>query len=266
MRCLDMLHAYGMTKLNLAGGEPLLYPELVHRLIRFAKEELQVVVSIVSNASQVNADWLAENKNYLDYFAISCDSANDSINATIGRRERNASESDHTEKVLQAAQWCHDLSIPLKLNTVVCIHNVHEDMTHFVRKVKPIRWKIFQVLLLQGENTGQSARRIANDLTVTSEQFQAYVDRHHCLQEEGIAIAPEPNDDMQNSYLLLDECLRLLNCANDGKEAGVPVMEIGAHEAVSRSGFDKAAFLRRGGNYYEKSMPTATCRSFSVAW
>jgi radical S-adenosyl methionine domain-containing protein 2 len=42
-----------MNKLNFAGGEPLLYPDYVSNLVKYAKLELGVTVSIVSNASQV---------------------------------------------------------------------------------------------------------------------------------------------------------------------------------------------------------------------
>ena len=65
---------------------------------------------------------------------------------------------------------------------------------------------MFQVLLLDGENTGKDtgSLRDARDLVITDEQFQAFLDRH----KHQPSLVPESNEVMRDSYLLLDEKMR----------------------------------------------------------
>jgi radical S-adenosyl methionine domain-containing protein 2 len=62
------------------------------------------------------------------------------------------------------------------------------------------------VLLLDGENTGDatSSLRDARGLTITDEQFQAFLDRH----AQQPSLVPEDNKAMKDTYLLLDEEMR----------------------------------------------------------
>ena len=48
----------------------------------------------------------------------------------------------------------NELGYGIKLNTVVTSANAHDDMTKIVKKINPTRWKIFQVLKIEGENDG----------------------------------------------------------------------------------------------------------------
>jgi radical S-adenosyl methionine domain-containing protein 2 len=45
----------------------------------------------------------------------------------------------------------------LKLNTVVNRLNYAEDMRENIESLDPFRWKVFQVLELEGENVGEGA-------------------------------------------------------------------------------------------------------------
>lgn len=74
-RDLRLLKEAGMRKLNIAGGEPFLYPHLLTELLRYCKEELSIEsTSIVSNGSKIREKWLRENCQWLDILAVSCDS------------------------------------------------------------------------------------------------------------------------------------------------------------------------------------------------
>lgn len=58
------------------------------------------------------------------------------------------------------------------MNTVVTSANKSEDMTDFVRRLRPKRWKVFQMLPLEGENVGSNAtQRNAWGLEVTPVYF-----------------------------------------------------------------------------------------------
>lgn len=65
------------------------------------------------------------------------------------------------------------------------------------------REQVFQVLLLDSENTGPDSNslRDARNLTITKEQYQAFLDRH----ARQTSLVPEDNDAMKDSYLLIDE-------------------------------------------------------------
>lgn len=243
-RALRLLREAGMQKLNISGGEPFLQPTFIGEIFRFCKEELHLdSTSIVNNASKVTERWLDEYGRYLDIMAISCDSFDPETNVLIGRAEGGSGA--HIGRVFRVAQWCRDRGIRLKINTVVNKYNWEEDMTLAIEELAPFRWKVFQVLLLDGENTGQEngALRDARDLLVTGEQFAAFLERHRELP----CLVPEDNDAMRDSYLLLDEKMRFLNSQGGVKTPGRSILDVGVQEALMDAGFDERAFLRRGG-------------------
>ncbi|EXA31715.1 hypothetical protein FOVG_17035 [Fusarium oxysporum f. sp. pisi HDV247] len=72
--------------LNIAGGEPVLYPRLQTELLQFVKEELGLEsISIVSNGSKITEKLMRENFQWLGILPISCDSFNPETNKKIGR-------------------------------------------------------------------------------------------------------------------------------------------------------------------------------------
>ena len=62
------------------------------------------------------------------------------------------------------------------------------------------------MLLLDSENTGAEtgSLRDARNLTITKEQFKAFLERH----ASQTCMVPEDNDSMKDSYLNLDEKMR----------------------------------------------------------
>lgn len=42
-----------------------------------------------------------------------------------------------------------------RINSVILADNVDEDMTEAIKRLQPIRWKVFQCLLIEGENAGE---------------------------------------------------------------------------------------------------------------
>ena len=62
------------------------------------------------------------------------------------------------------------------------------------------------MLLLDAENTrpDSNSLRDARKLTITKEQYQAFLARH--AQQR--SLVPEDNDAMKDSYLLIDEKMR----------------------------------------------------------
>lgn len=157
-----------MRKLNIAGGEPFLHPKFLGELLRYCKEDLDLEsVSIISNGSKIRDKWLRQYGRYLDILAVSCDSFVQATNKAIGRGE-NGQDGDggHVAQVFRVAEWCREYGIMFKLNTVVNIHNWDEDMAAQVAELAPFRWKVFQCLIVEGENEDETRKHDSSPFMV----------------------------------------------------------------------------------------------------
>ena len=244
-RGLQLLREAGTEKINFAGGEPFIRPYLLGRLCQTA-HEMGMAVSIISNGSLITEEWMKQFGYYVDVLGVSVDSFDPATNAEIGRG--GDANNQHVQRMLRVRQWCRDYHIQLKINTVVCKYNWEEDMTQQIQTLDPVRWKIFQVLVLQGENAGPSHGdlRDATVLTITDDQYKSFVDRHRSHFSSKVLI-PESNEVMQNSYLLLDEDLCFLDCSDGGKVPSASILDVGVETALNQAGFDFDMFHKRGG-------------------
>ncbi|XP_052601735.1 radical S-adenosyl methionine domain-containing protein 2 [Peromyscus californicus insignis] len=244
-RGLLLLKQAGMEKINFSGGEPFLQDrgEYVGKLVRFCKEELALPsVSIVSNGSLIRERWFRDYGDFLDILAISCDSFNEDINVLIGRGQ---GKKNHVENLQKLRKWCRDYKVAFKINSVINRFNVDEDMNEHIKDLSPVRWKVFQCLLIEGENSGEDALREAERFLISNEEFEAFLERH----KEVSCLVPESNQKMKDSYLILDEYMRFLNCTGGRKDPSRSILDVGVEEAIKFSGFDEKMFLKRGGKY-----------------
>jgi len=248
---LALLKEHGMEKLNFSGGEPFLHKKPLGELVRYCKEDLRLAsVSIVSNGSLIDRRWMEDFGHHLDILAVSCDSFDADVLQSFGRCTKSG-KTDHIAQTMQVREWCAEFNVVFKMNTVVNAKNVHEDMTQFVHMLKPKRWKVFQALLLTGENVGENKTgRDARHLAITDEAFQMYIDRHRADPAVASVLVPESNEQMRDSYLILDEHMRFLNCTAGGKTPGRSIFEVGGvSAALQDAGHDVAMFYSRGGEY-----------------
>lgn len=246
-RGLRLLTEAGTKKINFSGGEPFLidHGRYVGELTRFAKEECQMATSIVSNGSLIAEKWFEMYAKYLDILAISCDSFNDDCNWQAGRTNghQNHSQISHVRRV---RDLCDKYGIIFKINSVIHALNCQEDMTYPIEELAPVRWKVFQCLLIDGENMGgENQLRDARPLVITDAQFQDFCQRHQHLT----CFVPESNLAMRNSYLILDEKMRFLDCTKGRKDPSPSILDVGVEAALDRSGFDEKMFFERGGQY-----------------
>ncbi|KAH0621994.1 hypothetical protein JD844_023850 [Phrynosoma platyrhinos] len=243
-----------MEKINFSGGEPFLHEkgEFVGKLVQFCKQELKLPsVSIVSNGSMIKERWFKHYGEYLDILAVSCDSFCEEVNVLIGRGQRG---KNHVENLHKLKEWCHRYGVAFKINSVINRFNVEEDMNEQIKALNPVRWKnmeisgflkVFQCLLIEGENTGEDALREAERFVISEEDFERFLQRHKDVS----CLVPESNQKMRDSYLILDEYMRFLNCSNGLKEPSRSILDVGVQDAIRFSGFDEKMFLKRGGKY-----------------
>lgn len=245
MRGLKMLQEAGMEKINFSGGEPFIegrQGNFLGEMVRYCKEELSLSVSIVSNGSLIREQWFKDYGKYLDILAISCDSFDEEVNIKIGRyhpRER------HLDILRRVRDWCYEYQVAFKINTVVNHYNKFEDMSEAITALNPVRWKVFQCLLIEGENVGEGALRKAESFSISSEEFQSFLLRHNSVK----CIVPETNEKMRNSYLILDEYMRFLDNTGGRKVPSKSILDVGVKHGLNASGFDEKMFYKRGGKY-----------------
>ena len=211
LKIIHDLAEAGVEKINFVGGEPMLHPFLDAWIME--SKYVGMTTSIVSNGTRMTREWLESMKPHLDWLGLSVDASDDKIHAIMGRA--NATEfkngvSGHLERALDIADIANELGYGIKLNTVVTSANSHDDMTEVVKKINPTRWKIFQVLKIEGENDGR-----VEALLVSKLKFERYIRTHiNSLESTSIQIVPENNDAMLGTYAMIDALGRVYTNKN----------------------------------------------------
>lgn len=138
------------TRLNIAGGEPLLQGDAVVRAAEHARA-LGMEVSIITNGSRLTPHLMARLAPNLSLLGVSVDSWAPESNRAIGRTDRRGRHMDLSQlsEVVDLGRRMNP-SMHVKLNTVVNRVNHHEDMMPLVQALRPDRWKVLRVLPVQG--------------------------------------------------------------------------------------------------------------------
>ncbi len=238
---VDRLAQAGFEKINFAGGEPTLcswLPDLIRR-----SKAHGMVTSIVTNGSRITDQWLDGLNRSLDWVALSIDTVDPEKLKQLGRALRGT-DSITEEEYLRIASDIKRYEIRLKINTVVTSETWQEDFTGFIKLAKPERWKMLQALPVKGQNDAYIA-----DFEITTEQFEAYVQRNRIVENDGIAIVPEDNDMMTESYVMIDPAGRFFDNVQGTYNYSKPILEVGVERALEDVSIDSKQFHKRGGRY-----------------
>lgn len=239
---VDRLIDAGAEKITFVGGEPTLIPWL-DELLERAKSR-GVTTMIVTNGFLLTEPLLDRFAPHLDWIAFSVDSADDAINRASGRAGKKSGLVLSADELLRRAEMARSRGIKLKLNTVVHRLNQAEDMSAFVARLRPRRWKIFQVLPVEGQNCGS-----VDALLIKTSDFEAYIDRHRHLEAKGVRVVPESNDAMRGTYAMVDPAGRFFDNTKGGHHYSRPILEAGVNEAFAEINFSTERFVERGGLY-----------------
>ena len=235
----------GAEKLTFVGGEPTLCPFLGDLLTE--AKNCGLTTCIVSNASGLNKDFLKKWNHVIDWIGLSIDASNDEIHSKIGRglrKDLSKGRSHHLELAKEVWNDCRSFGIKMKLNTVVCKVNLNDDMSDLVLELKPERWKIFEVLPVDGQNDGD-----VDELLLEKGEFEIWLKRHSWISNEGIPFIPESNKEMRGSYAMLDALGRFYTNDNGGHDYGESILDVGVMPAWKNNIFHEQKFLDRGGIY-----------------
>lgn len=260
IRVVEELARLGFKKITFAGGEPTLCNWL-SRLIQTAKS-YGLTTMIVTNGTGLSDDFLTKNRAYLDWIALSVDSVNkvtneDSGRAIVGKKALSLDDYKNIVDKIKAYGY------GLKINTVVHAKNHEEDLTEFLQYANPIRWKVFQVLPIVGQNDGK-----VDEFILTKKQFDNFNSRHEHLQHEGIKIVIENNDAMKGSYAMVDPAGRFYDNAKGKHNYSKPILSVGAEIAIQQVDYSTEKFKNRGGEYdwtKPMAMPSKITLSGEVA-
>jgi radical S-adenosyl methionine domain-containing protein 2 len=238
LEVVRQLAAAGFQKITFVGGEPTLCPWLIE-LIQEAKK-LGMNTGIVTNGTRLTADYLSELRPYLDWIGLSVDSLNEETNVSIGRAitGKKALNRNHYYELVELINSFRFL---LKINTVVNRLNLEENLSEFIRRSKTSRWKVFQVLPIEGEND-----RFIRNFEISSYEFDAYLQRH---SELGEILVPERNEVMKGSYAMVDPAGRFFENSTGALQYSQPILTVGVKEAYRQSHPSAQKFFDRGGVY-----------------
>ena len=149
---LEKFRHSGICKINYAGGEPFLYPEIAE-LCKVSKR-MGFKVSIVSNASLIDEYVLSDLEGSLDWLGLSVDSISEDTERKLGR---DCNGGNHIENVVSVADMAHRHKISVKLNITVVRQSVEDDFTDLICRIDPQRVKVFQMLSLRNVNPDADA-------------------------------------------------------------------------------------------------------------
>lgn len=115
---LSAIYKTDNLRLNLAGGEPFLVKNL--GLIIQTAHQIGFKVSIITNASLLNKDFIVRYVPYLSVLGMSIDSALNHTNRLIGRCDRyqRLINTDSLKSVVSLIRE-HQRDLDIKINTVV---------------------------------------------------------------------------------------------------------------------------------------------------
>ena len=194
-KCVDKISEYFILnninngRINLAGGESLLYPNL-DRLIDYIHSK-NIRISIITNGSLIKKDFIELIKNRVDMIGISVDSLSSKINSKIGRGTCQLLPDENF--YLEKCQIIKNSGIKLKINICVSKLNIKSNFQNFLEIVKPDRLKILQMVVQENVNNK------IKDLQVSEKEFNNFINKY---KEFNPII--ENKEDIEQSYLILD--------------------------------------------------------------
>jgi len=232
---LTQMMTWSSVRLNIAGGEPLLYPKQT-RYIAETATGLGMKVSMITNGSYLTEELMIDLAPHLSLLGISLDATHNEINKLIGRSDNKGHQLfiDELQIAIRTGQRLNP-EMQLKLNTVVNKANYHHDMSKLVKTLKPNRWKVLRMLPV-----------LNSDLSVDDMQFCSFIAQHASFSE---LMCIEDNDQMSESYIMVDPLGRFFqnseNSGTTGYAYSSPIIESGADRALKEINFCTNKFLER---------------------
>lgn len=150
IKIINKLRNLGVDAITFAGGEPLLYPDII-TLLEYSKY-LGITNKLVTNGTKLNETSIHDILPYVDKLAFSVDSPSQYVNEESGRGKNHY---QHIKEVLPyiKANFPH---LPIEINSVTTRINYQEvefmfdTLSSELTKYGIKRWKIIRFSSLRG--------------------------------------------------------------------------------------------------------------------
>ncbi len=215
---------YKVVNLNLVGGEPLLSKN-INYIIEKAFN-LGFNVSIISNGSLINKEFLDDNSKYLSTIGISIDSLNNETNNKIGRLI-NKNYKDVLKLINQ-------YDINLKINTVINKYNFSENFVEELKEFKINKWKFFQAINV-----------LDDKINCLDEEFKYFLDINNIYHLKDNKYYIENKDVLLESYIMIDPFGRFFQNINNKYQYTKNILDNDIEECFNNNIIDLNKFKNR---------------------
>lgn len=197
-KIVDNLVRLGVTSITFAGGEPLMYTDLLD-LIKYA-HGYNLRINLITNGSliKISSEYSLKLLQYLDKITFSLDSTNNAINENLGR---GINHFEHLKAIIpHIHRVLPDLNI--EINSVVTKKYPNETnylideiqnnfLYHGVRKLKVSRFDPIR----------GNAYLLRDEFDMTDEKFEN-VKRSTMRDDLGFAIDYRDKEDIEKNYVV----------------------------------------------------------------
>jgi radical S-adenosyl methionine domain-containing protein 2 len=224
-------------RINFAGGEPSILGDSFLAIAKFVRE-MEFETSMITNGSLLNRS--RGIYKYIGTLGLSIDSLNADTCRKMGRCDGRGKVLEMLRiKELLAEARAENPGIAVKFNITVSEHNYKERLVGRLQELSPKRIKVLRQLPFNG-NPG-----ISDEMYF---EFKRINERYF-----GENIVVEDNDDMTQSYLMIDPFGRFFQNGNsEGYIYSGPIHEVGLERALSQIDFDVEKFSGRYNNANKK--------------
>lgn len=237
---------------NIAGGEPLLYKDLKMLLSSIDKP-----ISLITNGSKINNDFIENIANHFYMIGISIDSFDYNTNLNIGRCDNNKKTINFDELKKKLIDLKNKYpNCKLKINTVVLQENKNEILWKYIKQLPIDKWKILKSKKCVNEtfsnekyivNNDEFKQFVFNNLNIFLDNYQY----SKTLKIDNIDIVIEPS--LNDSYLFIDSNGYLIMNSNDNNEQIIDFKNNIDKNCLSKVRFNKQKYLSRYDNFTKKN-------------
>lgn len=176
-------------RINLVGGEIFMCSYLQQIIDYIYSKDIDV--SIVTNGYLLTKEFIERNKTKICCIGISVDSLNPETNKLIGRCFNKQTLDEN--KLINLCEMIKSNNIKLKINHCLSKFNYDEDISKFIGIIKPDRFKIFQMTVIDSIN-GK-----CKNMQLSNKEFESCCNKYKYMNP-----IIEHEEEMKSSYLMID--------------------------------------------------------------
>ncbi len=178
----NVMQSGRVREINIAGGEPLLHPQMMD--IVDAVRSYDIPVSLVTNGSLMTKNWIMQNAKKFKTIGFSVDALTPELQRSIGRCTGSGaviSAEEFGEKIILLREVNPEIKI--KINTVVSQINKLDNLANYIQAWNVDRWKLLKMQIFD------DGKHCNEGIAINDQEYDAYV--NNALSALGIDFHPE---------------------------------------------------------------------------